>query len=282
MRQNLHGSFPAVVFVGAAMKKLALLLLCLVLASCGKPKADDPHARSAALLEDVSGVWSTANEELITIDYRNNVLRVVMQGDPKDVQLGEVDPDNETVNLLMRKADDNKQVIWTLQRVWEKDKSKFHLKLTTDGGHAEDLGFVRKMTADDIALLNRLYAPPPTDNNGGNTETATKSQANDGSAENVVRSFFTFLGAADGSAAAALVIPEKRDSGSLSADSISSFYGSLREPLRLTGMSLTGNNVVEANYYYVGPSGNECNGHATITLEQRSEGLLISHISANC
>lgn len=269
------------VFVGAEMKKLALLLLCLVLVSCNKPA--DPHVRSVALLQDVSGVWSTSDEELITIDYRDDKLRIVVQDDPKDIQLGEVDPDNETINLLARRADDNKQVIWTLQRVWDKDKTKFHLKLTADGGHVEELGFVRKISADDEARLNRLYAAPPADTSGGqpNTDGDSKPQTSEGSAEAVVRSFYTFLGAADGSAAAALVIPEKRDSGALSADSISSFYGSLREPLRINSISANGN-VVEVGYYYVGPSGSECNGHATVTVEQRSEGLLISYISANC
>ena len=143
-----------------------LVCLCVCLAGCDQPNNSHSEKTSSAptdaaaanLLRDVSGVWGASQGGLITIDYRDNELRLVIGDDPKFVKLGDIDSDQQTINLLLKRASDNADVIWTLHRVWDQDKASFHLVLILDDGSQDELSFVRKVTADDINRLANLYA----------------------------------------------------------------------------------------------------------------------------
>ena len=174
------------------MKKFLVLLLCLFVAACGKHNAanngnapqnnssqsgssqsdasqnDTSQGDDAAadLLDDVSGVWSTGDHGLLTIQYKDSDLRILFDGQPKAVKLGEIDTTNMTVNLLVTRKSDKKEVIWTLQKRWKDDKQKeFTLTLVTDTGEQLDLGFVRNISSDDETRIDDAYAKLDGDDN---------------------------------------------------------------------------------------------------------------------
>lgn len=148
------------------MKYLGPIFLCICLAGCDqqsnghseKPPSPVTNNESVQLLNDVSGVWAPSQGGLVTIDYRDNELRLVIGDEPKFVKLGAIDTEQQTINLLLKRTSDNTEIIWTLHRVWDQDKTTFHLVLILDDGSNDELSFVRKITADDINRLANLYA----------------------------------------------------------------------------------------------------------------------------
>ena len=100
-----------------------------------------------------------------------------------------------------------------------------------------------------------------------------------GSGESVVRAFYGALGAGNGSAASARVIPEKRSSQAYSPEGISRFYGRLREPLRLTRVVPVAGGGYRVSYgYSTGRS--RCNGSAIVRLSNRGGREFIRSIQA--
>ena len=99
-----------------------------------------------------------------------------------------------------------------------------------------------------------------------------------------VAAFYSALAQANGDAAAALVIPEKRGHGPFNEKSIHSFFSSLREPLRLTSVALQSENRVTAGYRYTKSGGEVCDGKALVDTVNRYGKTLISKIRAlnNC
>lgn len=109
----------------------------------------------SGLLSDVSGVWRTDGNELVTIDAGGSHLQLLVDDAFIPVQLGDMDEENQTVNLKIRLAD-GRDGIWTLRKIDESAKAEsFHLGLTTHEGKATELSFVRKIGTDD---LNRIAA----------------------------------------------------------------------------------------------------------------------------
>ncbi|HEV2303020.1 MAG TPA: GDSL-type esterase/lipase family protein [Stellaceae bacterium] len=96
----------------------------------------------------------------------------------------------------------------------------------------------------------------------------------------VVRAFYSALAKSDGSAASALVVPEKRAVGPFSASQISKFYGTLREPLRLLAVRKYAEHSVFAEYTFVLPSGRRCDGRSVVYLSNRGPDTLIERIRA--
>jgi hypothetical protein len=94
--------------------------------------------------------------------------------------------------------------------------------------------------------------------------------------EQAVRSFYTALGAGNGAAASAQVIPEKRSAGPFSAGAMSRFYGRLPEPLRLTSLTPTKGGYRVTYRYSAGRS--HCNGAALVRVTTRGGRDLISSI----
>jgi hypothetical protein len=97
-------------------------------------------------------------------------------------------------------------------------------------------------------------------------------------ADVVVRAFYEALGRADGKAASALVIPERRTSGPYAPEAISRFYSGLAEPLKLISIRPLGKDVVEARYRYQKPSGVACYGASVATVVQSPVGTFIARI----
>ena len=96
-----------------------------------------------------------------------------------------------------------------------------------------------------------------------------------------VTRFYKALRAADGNAAAALVVPEKRGIGSFNERNISSFYGGLKEPLMVESIELVGGDAVQVKYSYRFTK-TQCAGIATVSTEYLMGNTLIKGIKANC
>ncbi len=92
--------------------------------------------------------------------------------------------------------------------------------------------------------------------------------------------FYTALAAADGEAAAALVVPEKRGKGPFNERSIQAFYSAMSVPLRLTGTSLSGKDTVRVSYEYETTEGRQCRGRADVQTVHEYGRTLISRIKA--
>jgi hypothetical protein len=150
---------------------LAATVAVAFLAGCGKettsatsaqPVPENLNAANAAsqerklaLLKDVSAVWnSTASDGLTTINYADNRLQI-MQGDrPLAVTLGDVDPDNETVNV--KTVINGKEEILTLRKKWNTEHTAYNLTIIGGNGMQDTLGFVRRISNDDLNRIARL------------------------------------------------------------------------------------------------------------------------------
>ncbi|OLP54867.1 hypothetical protein BJF92_13750 [Rhizobium rhizosphaerae] len=92
--------------------------------------------------------------------------------------------------------------------------------------------------------------------------------------------FYTALSAADGEAAASLVVPEKRGKGPFNEQSIHTFYGAMSAKLKLTGTSLSGKDTVRVSYEYRTDQGRQCRGRADVQTVYTYGRTLISRIKA--
>jgi hypothetical protein len=96
-----------------------------------------------------------------------------------------------------------------------------------------------------------------------------------------VASFYGALAAADGKSASAFVIPAKRGIGPFNDASMSKFYASFKEPLRVRSVRKVDKNLVEARYSYR-VARTHCNGTALVETESVRGQTLIRSIRANC
>ncbi len=99
------------------------------------------------LLNDISGVWSD-HESFFTFYYEDNKFYFLVDDESKEVELGDIDVNNKTINLLVRSADTNKKVIWTIRKVMNDDNT-FRISVATHLGELEMLSFVREIGRDD-------------------------------------------------------------------------------------------------------------------------------------
>ncbi len=99
-----------------------------------------------------------------------------------------------------------------------------------------------------------------------------------GGALGTVRAFYSALGRGDGASASQLVVPGKRASGPLSAQSLTRYYSSFRRPLRIRNMTPVGENSVRVAYDYVLGDGRLCRGQATVNVVQGGGRPLVSAI----
>ena len=97
----------------------------------------------------------------------------------------------------------------------------------------------------------------------------------------VVEEFYRALSAADGERAAALVVPEKRGRGPFNAASMSRFYGSFEQPLRVRSVRPLDARRVEVKYSYR-VSRTRCEGTAVVETQRTRDETLIRSILANC
>ena len=86
--------------------------VCFLLSGCEKLKPESikeeikqPSAeeidkqRKVDFLNEISGVWSDGSS-LITIYYDHGNLQFLVDDEPKLIDIGDIDLENETVNLL--------------------------------------------------------------------------------------------------------------------------------------------------------------------------------------
>ena len=148
------------------LRYLAVPLLCLCLlgtAACGLKKLTARAAVEHSVLQEMSGVWRTDANELITIEMADGRLQMLVDDTVVPVQVGDNDEENESANLKLRMAD-GRDVVWTLRKIKEANSrdDAFHLTLVTHDGKATDLGFVRNISTDDrnrVASLDKPQAP---------------------------------------------------------------------------------------------------------------------------
>ena len=92
--------------------------------------------------------------------------------------------------------------------------------------------------------------------------------------------FYEALAVGQGALAAAFVVPEKRESGPLSGEALSAFYGGLKTPLQLVDVRALGEDEYEALYTYETAAGRWCNGRAVVRTVKRDDGNLIAAVEA--
>jgi hypothetical protein len=95
-----------------------------------------------------------------------------------------------------------------------------------------------------------------------------------------VREFYRALGEADGARASAVVVPEERGDGPLSAGELTRYYSSLRAPLRLTQIDPINDDTVFVRYQFVTPDNRLCSGSATVRTAHRNGDTLVRDIRA--
>lgn len=96
-----------------------------------------------------------------------------------------------------------------------------------------------------------------------------------------VVAFYDALSLADGEAASALVIPEKRGLGPFNEHSIHSFFSNMTRPLALRSVAVGSDGSVEVSYTYERTNGVDCKGRARVFLTPGYGRLLISRIKAS-
>ena len=94
--------------------------------------------------------------------------------------------------------------------------------------------------------------------------------------------FYTALSEANGRAAVAWVVPEKRGAGAYVEANISKFYSGLREPLRILSIERIDTDHVGVKYSFTRPSGSSCAGAARVNTTFRNGRTFIKGIAANC
>lgn len=150
------------------------LILCLsvtLLTACYKPPktedeqqqnpkvtaADLQHQKQLKLLKEMSGVWVESNT-LITIQLDPSNVHFIIDERPIHAKLGDIDIENETVNIIVTKLADYTDEIITLRRHWNANRTQFTLYFTHFDGSRAELGFIRQIGQDDKLRIERIYA----------------------------------------------------------------------------------------------------------------------------
>lgn len=140
----------------------------------------------------------------------------------------------------------------------------------------------REAREDPTAAIARANVPVPP-----SSAAPTRSEprglppvlAESDAGEAVVRAFYGALGRGDGEEASAHVVAEKRSSRAFSPQAISSFYGGLQEPLRLTAIAPLAGGGFRVSYRYSAGRA-RCDGVAVVSLTSRNGRNLIRSIQA--
>jgi hypothetical protein len=100
-----------------------------------------------------------------------------------------------------------------------------------------------------------------------------------GTAATVIEAFYAALRSGDGKLAAGFVVPEKTKKGPFSAKALSSFYGSLSEPITLIDIRRVSDRSFRVRYHFRSGS-RSCDGVATIATVNRNGRDFIETIRA--
>ena len=120
-------------------------------------------SESSDILNDISGVWRAQKDAaMITIASKDNKFTVLIGDDDIPGTVGDIDIEHETVNLNVM-LNTGKLGVWTFRKVWDdKEKTSYHLALTTHDGTQDELSFVRKVSTDDLNRIANLTAKVST------------------------------------------------------------------------------------------------------------------------
>lgn len=99
-------------------------------------------------------------------------------------------------------------------------------------------------------------------------------------AQTTVEAFYLYLETGDGASAAMNVIPEKRGSGPFSAVAMTKFYGHLKKPLKLLGVTQLAQNRFRAKYTFETRDGKTCKGSSVVTTKQVDGLNLVASIKS--
>ena len=140
----------------------AAAMVISLLAACDQSKSPSNTTPASVaqdgkitLLKDISGVWTpTATSGLTTIYYADNRLQILQGDTPLAVALGDVDPAEATVNV--NTVARGKEEILTIRKQWNTDHTAYNLSMTGSDGYQETLGFVRRVSNDDMNRISRL------------------------------------------------------------------------------------------------------------------------------
>ena len=93
-----------------------------------------------------------------------------------------------------------------------------------------------------------------------------------------VRGFYNALARGDGKRAAAMVAPDMREAGPLSAAELTRSYSSLRAPLSVTQIDPINDDRVFVRYHFVTADDHICLGSAIVNTTHRDGGALVSSV----
>lgn len=112
------------------------------------------------LLESISGVYAFSDGEgTISLNYANNAMSILVGDAPFAVTLGDVDVNNGTVNVLKKNSETGADDIMTIRKVWNAEKTAFHIDIVFPSGQRHGATFVRKFSADDARRAAALGSP---------------------------------------------------------------------------------------------------------------------------
>lgn len=107
------------------------------------------------LLDDISGVWRGEPRGLLYLLREGDKAGLFVGDNDVVVRIGNVDPAQGSVNLVVPVAGDN-PVVWTVRKRSDSGAHGFRLVLTLHDGQQEILAFVREVSDDDRRHLARV------------------------------------------------------------------------------------------------------------------------------
>lgn len=150
-------------------------------------------------------------------------------------------------------------------------------------GKSVTLGLYDQMPANTghhheplLASVSSISAAAPA---ASQTRAEDDQLADYGTAAMTIRAFYAALRSGEGSAAAAMIVPEKTLSGPFSAASLTKFYGNMRSPIELVSVSAMATNTYLVSYRFT-VTRSVCKGRAVVKTTQRSGKNYIARIQA--
>ncbi len=140
----------------------------------------------------------------------------------------------------------------------------------------EGMAWLSGQQANELGLQVLALQMPDTSTEGEEVRVAPEPY----DPMKTVAAFYNALSNADGAAAAALVVPEKRGIGAFNENSIHTFFAALAIPLSLESVSRKGPDKVAASYVYTRSNGSVCKGRAEVSTTYKFGKTLIGKIRA--
>lgn len=113
-------------------------------------------AEQQRLLDEISGIWRSDASELVSILIDGEQVIFLIDSEPLEARLGDVDTSNNIVNLTMREINTLEDVTWTIRKHIINDKGDFTLKVISHEGAAYDLSFVRNIGEIDRSRIMKI------------------------------------------------------------------------------------------------------------------------------